>query len=431
MFTAYNTMGQCQICSKSVYGNKGDMTIKQVEAGPGMVVGVSEADSGTCEEVAISGVKLMVLEAPSDALVQTDTEQGAVAAQTAVANGLDHDAETPSPVNSTVDSPEPRDSGHSSDDSNSRESNSKDGRDSVCSSMSSCDRGSGNLKENVISEIEENNYISELRPKCLYRGIFARSASEDGCITDRHPLQDKNGRRASRDSVHSCKDRISSRRTSKDSSRSRRDSQASTKSSTSSSVSSASSMAAVIRARLNRSISLRRRQSHDCIKGVVPLDVHTDPLILQQRRPQRAVSLRLPHSAKNSFDSETNLPTIYADESPSTIDAPEHDEVSWYHQHNDTEVQTNSRRGSIRRALSLFHVGNSENGHEKQKPPVKKILRQPRHLHHTVRGLSGMAIDNANTSNRGILQRSYTVYSPTNATIRDRQSYRRSYSLAN
>ena len=210
------------------------------------------------------------------------------------------------------------------------------------------------------------------------------------------------------------------------------------------SFSSVSSVTTILKARLGRSSSLS-----------VP---HPEDEALNEcscpepcgARGQRTVSLRLPRSYGGT-DADTNLPTIYVDDSP--------------RQH------CRGRRSSLRRALSLLSFPSLLRGEaaagpvppapppQKQKPvqkfvqkpvqkpvqkfvqkpvqkPVQKILRQPRRRHNTVRGLSGLAIDGASASSASAagacpnLQRAHTLYYPTAATMRHATTARRARSVA-
>lgn len=176
------------------------------------------------------------------------------------------------------------------------------------------------------------------------------------------------------------------------------------------SISSISSVTAVLRARLSRSSSLKVERNCDDGGGTPTLG---SPPLTSGQQPRRAVSLRLPRSHRRGHDSDTNLPTIYVEDSP---------------QSKHPQAPGRGRKSSLRRALSLLSV-NSLARHYPPQPktqkPVQKILRQPRRRHNTVRGMSGMAIDRANQAG---LQRANTLYYPTAATLRHSYAVRRTYS---
>ncbi|XP_071520527.1 uncharacterized protein [Panulirus ornatus] len=175
------------------------------------------------------------------------------------------------------------------------------------------------------------------------------------------------------------------------------------------SISSMSSVTAVLRARLGRSTSLKVRRPRAESETLCP----DSPDVSAAKQRRRAVSLRLPRSHRRPHDADTNLPTIYVEESPRSKCQ------------NGREF---SRKSSLRRALSLLSMNSLRQevpGHHKPQKPVQKILRQPRRRHTTVRGLSGMAIDAANQPG---LQRSNTLYYPTATSLRHAYATRRTYS---
>ncbi|MPC34289.1 hypothetical protein E2C01_027673 [Portunus trituberculatus] len=168
----------------------------------------------------------------------------------------------------------------------------------------------------------------------------------------------------------------------------------------------------ILKARLGRSSSL-----------TVPDDKCSCPEPCSGRGP-RTVSLRLPCSYRGP-DTDTNLPTIYVDDSP--------------------RQRCRGRRSSLRRALSLLSLPSLLRGDTaagpvqaaappKQHKPVQKILRQPRRRHNTVRGISGLAIDGGTSGSGGAacpnLQRAHTLYYPTAATMRHATTARRARSVA-
>ncbi|XP_076057880.1 uncharacterized protein LOC143035144 [Oratosquilla oratoria] len=193
-----------------------------------------------------------------------------------------------------------------------------------------------------------------------------------------------------------------------------------------SSQSSVSSFTAALRVRLGRSTSLRSQ-------GDEPMFTAGSSIISSLRRgsdgPRRCVSLRLPRSHRRTNDGDTNLPTIYVDESPkenlnSCLSSPDPAGSTGHLQ----------RKSSLRRAFSLSlnsmgpkHEGSSSAASAKSQPKApKKILRQPRRRHHTVRGLSGLAIDDANQSQSPYgLQRAHTLYYPTATSMRRNNHTRR------
>lgn len=175
------------------------------------------------------------------------------------------------------------------------------------------------------------------------------------------------------------------------------------------SICSVSSVTAVLRERLGRSSSLKVRRHRAESETLQP----GSPALATVRRPRRAVSLRLPRSHRRSHEQDTNLPTIYVEDSPRARN------------HNDRMM---GRKSSLKRALSLLSMNSLRQdvaGHQKPQKPVQRILRQPRRRHNTVRGLSGMAIDAAN---QPVLQRSSTLYYPTAATLRHAYATRRACS---
>lgn len=171
----------------------------------------------------------------------------------------------------------------------------------------------------------------------------------------------------------------------------------------------------ILKARLGRSSSLTVPEDDPC-SCPAPCTA----------RGARTVSLRLPRSYGG--DGDTNLPTIYVDDSP--------------------RQQCRGRRSSLRRALSLLSLSTVLRGEAaptapapreapppKQQKPVQKILRQPRRRHNTVRGMSGLAIDGASGVQGGgaacpALQRAHTLYYPTAATMRHATTARRARSVA-
>lgn len=175
------------------------------------------------------------------------------------------------------------------------------------------------------------------------------------------------------------------------------------------SICSVSSVTAVLRERLGRSSSLKVRRHRGESETLQP-----DALMLATvRRPRRAVSLRLPRSHRRAHEPDTNLPTIYVEDSPRPRGHVE---------------RVMSRKSSLKRALSLLSMNSLRqegSSNQRQQKPVQRILRPPRRRHNTVRGLSGMAIDTANQSS---LQRSNTLYYPTAATLRHAYASRRTYS---
>ncbi|KAK7025574.1 hypothetical protein SK128_013160 [Halocaridina rubra] len=176
------------------------------------------------------------------------------------------------------------------------------------------------------------------------------------------------------------------------------------------SVSSVSSITAVLQARLGRSISLKVRGSRNASESLNACSVTGS----SNKQHRRAVSLRLPRSHKRGRDADTNLPTIYVEDSPKA---------------KQRENREFTRKSSLRRALSLLSMNSlvrqDSTNHQKQQKPVQKILRQPRRRHNTVRGLSGMAIDDAN---QPVLQRAGTLYYPTATSLRRSYAARRTYS---
>ena len=175
------------------------------------------------------------------------------------------------------------------------------------------------------------------------------------------------------------------------------------------SICSVSSVTAVLRERLGRSSSLKVRR-HRAESESLQSD---SPALVTVRRPRRAVSLRLPRSHRRAHEPDTNLPTIYVEDSPRA---------------RGNSERTMARKASLKRALSLLSMNSLRqevSNHQKQQKPVQRILRQPRRRHNTVRGLSGMAID---TANQSMLQRSNTLYYPTAATLRHAYASRRTYS---
>ncbi|KAG7165082.1 hypothetical protein Hamer_G004855 [Homarus americanus] len=175
------------------------------------------------------------------------------------------------------------------------------------------------------------------------------------------------------------------------------------------SLTSVASVTAVLRARLGRSASLKVRRPRAESEALG----HESPAMVTEKRPRRAVSLRLPRSHRRAHDADTNLPTIYVEDSPRS---------------KGQQGREYPRKSSLRRALSLLSMNSLRQeslGHQKPHKPVQKILRQPRRRHTTVRGLSGMAIDAANQSG---LQRSNTLYYPTATSMRHAYAARRTYS---
>lgn len=171
----------------------------------------------------------------------------------------------------------------------------------------------------------------------------------------------------------------------------------------------------ILKARLGRSSSLTVPEDDPC-SCPAPCTA----------RGARTVSLRLPRSYGG--DGDTNLPTIYVDDSP--------------------RQRCRGRRSSLRRALSLLSLSTVLRGDAapaspaprealppKPQKPVQKILRQPRRRHNTVRGMSGLAIDGASGVQGGgaacpALQRAHTLYYPTAATMRHATTARRARSVA-
>lgn len=176
------------------------------------------------------------------------------------------------------------------------------------------------------------------------------------------------------------------------------------------SMNSISSVTAVLQERLGRSTSLKIRRSRAPESELLNHESSNST----SKQPRRAVSLRLPRSHRRRHEVDTNLPTIYVEESPKARIQKE---------------RVPQRKTSLRRALSLLSINSlRQDTPVQQKPqkPVQRILRQPRRRHNTVRGLSGMAIDAANQPM--VLQRSSTVYYPTAVTLRQAYATRRTYS---
>lgn len=214
------------------------------------------------------------------------------------------------------------------------------------------------------------------------------------------------------DSLHPLQDVTRSRKVSRGSSRGSRGSSSSERGS----FSSVSSVTAILKARLGRSSSLTVQR--DLPEAEVLSTCSSMPP--EAERPHRTVSLRLPRSHRRPHDSDTNLPTIYVDDSP-----------------QQQTARRGERKSSLRRALSLLsmntllrHDAVSSSSSKKAQKPVQKILRQPRRRHNTVRGLSGLAIDR---SNQGItysgLQRAHTLYYPTATSLRYAKTARRTKSI--
>ncbi|KAG7174935.1 hypothetical protein Hamer_G015134 [Homarus americanus] len=198
-------------------------------------------------------------------------------------------------------------------------------------------------------------------------------------------------------SLHPLHDLTRSRKVSRGSSRGSRGSTSSERGS----FSSVTSVTAILKARLGRSTSLIVQRDPSEAE-VLSTCSYVPP---GTQRPHRAVSLRLPRSHRPPHESDTNLPTIYVDDSP---------------QQSDHRGQ---RKSSLRRALSLLSMNTSLRhdaaSSQKAQKPVQKILRQPRRRHNTVRGLSGLAIDKSNQGTMcGSLQRAHTLYYPTATSLR-------------
>ena len=137
-----------------------------------------------------------------------------------------------------------------------------------------------------------------------------------------------------------------------------------------------------------------------------------------KKKIRRTVSLRL-YRSKQHKDIENKLPTIYVEDLPSS---------------NLSLNQGTSNRGSkgsLNQALSLLSLNSlyRREKNTKSEKPVQKILRQPTRRHHTVRGLSGLAIDYPSKSSLTVngLQRSRTLYYPTTTSSRQGNTRRRTY----
>lgn len=209
----------------------------------------------------------------------------------------------------------------------------------------------------------------------------------------------RQGHAASQDALQPLQDASGPRKASRGSSCSERGS-----------ISSVSSVTAVLRDHLGRSISLKVRRPRAGSATVF----HGSPALAAAQPPRRrAVSLRLPRSHRRPHDADTNLPTIYIEDSPRA----------------KGHVREYRRKSSLRRALSLLSINSLRQEalghHHKSQKPVQKILRQPRRRHTTVRGLSGMAIDEANQPG---VQGCNTLYYPTATSMRHAYAARRTYS---
>ena len=173
--------------------------------------------------------------------------------------------------------------------------------------------------------------------------------------------------------------------------------------------SSMTNVAAAIRAKFQRSFSLKESYNPPQLEEV------TKDTTRRRKRAQRTVSLRLPREQRHEDeDMDTKLPTIYFDdeEKPSGF--------------------RGERRSSLNMALSLLSINSSRRSSLTEKPqkPVQRILRQPTRRHQTVRGISGLAIDGSRQppSMNNRLQHSSTLYYPTVVSMRQTSERRYLYS---
>ena len=164
--------------------------------------------------------------------------------------------------------------------------------------------------------------------------------------------------------------------------------------------SSMTNVTAAIRARFQRSLSLKE-------SNLPPEHIINELNEKSKKRAIRTVSLRLPRDRRDK-DFDTKLPTIYVDDK--------------------SQSYRGERRSSLNIALSLLSLNTtgrrSSLTTEKPQKPVQKILRQPTRRHQTVRGMSGLAIDGSRQSSYA--QHPGTLYYPTVVSMRqttDRRQY--------
>lgn len=306
------------------------------------------------------------------------------------------------------------------------------------SNHSSESSGRFSLRESVGSYVGDYYYYYDrahhLHPSRIDEGaidlpVFTEECDDDadeddiGVFTDSVP--------GGGDSLQPLQEVTRSRKISRGSSRGSRGSTSSERGS----FSSVTSVTAILKARLGRSSSLvvppevSPGEGHDAAEVMSTCSLATGES--RQQKPHRSVSLRLPRSRhRPHHDSDTNLPTIYVDDSP-----------------QQTGGRRGQRKSSLQRALSLLSMNSllrhhneatstnnpsssaaaaatssssSSSSSQKAQKPVQKILRQPRRRHNTVRGMSGLAIDASYQSflPSGALHRSNTLYYPTPTSLR-------------
>ena len=181
-----------------------------------------------------------------------------------------------------------------------------------------------------------------------------------------------------------------------------------------------SNSVAILRARIKRSISLREQRQFSQSEMTHNLESSMKGS-RKQTCARRTVSLRLPKSQRKGYDFDTKLHTIYVDDSPRC---------------SKSYNGSGKRRNSLQQALSLLSLNSlkketaSTSSDPRPQKQVQRILRQPTKRHRTVRGISGLAIDNANQCMPRYtqFQQSSTLYYPTTTSIRRSQDRRSIYS---